>query len=343
MVPARRSEAYTAPAMNEIDDGSLTILARGADGAVEVLGADRIDEVDQLTDREGTLVWVIASAPDDARIADLGREFRLHPLALEDLRKQRQRPKLDAYERQHMIVCYEAVPGTPGGLSEIHVFVAARWLLSVHWGPTPMLDAERQRIAEGRGGTAETTGHLLYRLLDAAVDSYFPELDTISDRIDALEYRVLEEEADRQSLAEILSLKRRLLELRRVLAPMRDVANSLLRRDLEIVDEASVPYYQDLYDHLVRVLDQLDVYRDLLATVLDARLTVASNNLNAIMKRLTAFTVILMVPTLIAGIYGMNFEIMPELEWPFGYPLALAIMAAAVVISVTFFRRRGWF
>jgi magnesium transporter len=110
-----------------------------------------------------------------------------------------------------------------------------------------------------------------------------------------------------------------------------------------MVDDASVPYFQDLYDHLVRVLDQLDVYRDLLAAVLDARLTVASNGLNAIMKRLTAFTVVLMVPTLIAGIYGMNFERMPELDWPLGYPFALGLMAVAMVIAVAWFRRNDWF
>ena len=102
-----------------------------------------------------------------------------------------------------------------------------------------------------------------------------------------------------------------------------------------------MPYYQDLYDHLVRVIDQLDVYRDLLAAVLDARLTVASNSLNAIMKRLTAFTVILMVPTLIAGIYGMNFDYMPELGWPLGYPMALGLMALTVSVAIIFFRRRG--
>ena len=146
-------------------------------------------------------------------------------------------------------------------------------------------------------------------MLDAAVDSYFPELDRLSDRIDALEDRVLAGDADRSGLVELLELKRRLLELRRVLAPMRDMANALLRRDIGIVSDKSLPYYQDLYDHLVRVLDQVDLYRDLLATVLDARMTVASNSLSAIMKRLTAFTVILMVPTLIAGIYGMNFGI----------------------------------
>nr|MBA2263664.1 magnesium and cobalt transport protein CorA [Chloroflexota bacterium] len=145
------------------------------------------------------------------------------------------------------------------------------------------------------------------------------------------------------SLREVLAVKRRLLELRRILAPMRDVANQLLRRDVDLVGPSALPYYQDLYDHLVRVLDQLDVYRDLLATVLDARLTVASNSLNAIMKRLTAFTVILMVPTLIAGIYGMNFDRMPELDWPLGYPFALGLMALAVVAAVAWFRSRNWF
>ena len=175
----------------------------------------------------------------------------------------------------------------------------------MHWDPTPTVDAVRKRLA-AKG--VRRIGDLLYVLIDAAVDSYFPELDRMSERIDALEDSVLQGEADRRNLEEVLSLKRHLLELRRVLAPMRDVANLLLRRELDFVDDESEPYYQDLYDHLVRVLDQVDLYRDLLAAVLDARLSVASNNLNAIMKRLTAFTVVLMVPTLIAGIYAGDPE-----------------------------------
>jgi magnesium transporter len=329
--------------MTDVPEQPLVILARHPDGSVEEVPKERITEIDRLIDRSATMVWVSATNPGDEEIAHFEREFRLHPLAVEDLRKQQQRPKLDAYQSLHMVVAYEAVKDAPDGLSEIHIFIGAGWLLSVHWTPTPMLDAVRARFAHGRGDGTDSTGELLYALLDAAVDSYFPELDRVSDRIDALEDRVLRGEADRASLREILDLKRRLLSLRRVLAPMRDVANALLRRDLEIVNAVTAPYYQDLYDHLVRVLDQLDVYRDLLAAVLDARLTVASNNLNAIMKRLTAFTVIIMVPTLIAGIYGMNFDFMPELGWPFGYPLALSLMAAAVVVSVTYFWRKGWF
>ena len=134
-----------------------------------------------------------------------------------------------------------------------------------------------------------------------------------------------------------------LLELRRTLSPQRDLANALLRRDLPLVDDLTAPYFQDLYDHLIRVLDQLDLQRDLLASALEANLSVTSNNLNAIMKRLTAFTVVLMVPTLIAGIYGMNFHSMPELSWPLGYPLALGLMLITMVGATIFFRWKDWF
>ena len=324
-------------------DDSVLILARHPDGKVEEVTVERIDEIDRLIALPGTLVWVSAVDPSDELISELQREFRLHALAVEDLRKRNQRPKLDSYEGQRVLVAYEAVPEETTRLSEMHLFFAEKWVLSVQFGAMPMVDAALRRFADGGPGLADSVDALVYLVLDAAVDSYFPELDRLSDRIDALEDRVLGGDADRSGLIELLELKRRLLELRRVLAPMRDMANALLRRDIGIVSDKALPYYQDLYDHLVRVLDQVDLYRDLLATVLDARMTVASNSLSAIMKRLTAFTVILMVPTLIAGIYGMNFENMPELDWPLGYAWALGLMTTAVVVAVTWFRRNGWF
>ena len=194
---------------------------------------------------------------------------------------------------------------------------------------------------------ADTVGRkpagLLYTILDTIVDGYFPVLDHLSELIDDLEDRIIQGRQGVETLREVLELKRRLLKLRRVLAPQRDVANSLLRRDVELIDDQAVPYYQDLYDHLVRVLDQLDLYRDLVAAVLEANLSVTSNNLNAVMKRLTAFTVVLMVPTLIAGVYGMNFHGMPELSWPFGYPLALVVMAGLMGAIAWYFIRNDWF
>jgi magnesium transporter len=329
--------------MPEQDPTALITLVRHPDGRIEQLGPERLDEIDQLCAIDGTLVWVSARSPDTDTIEVLRREFNLHPLAVEDVQKRGQRPKLDPYVGQHMIVAYE-VTESEAELSEIHLFVGPGWLLTVTWDPTPMLDGVRQRFADGAKGLGGGgAGELLYAVLDAAVDSYFPEVDRLSDRISDLEDRVIDGDADGGSLREVLVIKRRLLNMRRILAPTRDVANQLVRRDIEVIEPATVPYYQDLYDHLVRVIDQLDVYRDLLAAVLDARLTVASNSLNAIMKRLTAFTVILMVPTLIAGIYGMNFDFMPELRHPLGYPLTLAFMALTAGVAITYFRRKGWF
>jgi len=141
----------------------------------------------------------------------------------------------------------------------------------------------------------------------------------------------------------MIRTRRRLLELRRVLAPQREVANALLRRDIGFIEEQADPYFQDLYDHLIRLLESVDLYRELLAGALDAQISVTSNNLNAVMKRLTAFTVLLMVPTLIAGVYGMNFAYMPELTWVVGYPMALTLMIVAMVAIGIIFWKRRWF
>ena len=331
--------------MADASENRIEILIRRPDGSAEALPPERLGEIDKIGAEPGTMVCVHVTDPSDELIDELGREFALHPLAVEDLRKRQQRPKIDTYADQHMIVVYEAIDGSGsgGGLSEIHIFVGKSWVLTVHWAPAPMIDAAHQRLEAHPESVGDAPGEVLYALLDSAVDSFFPELDRLSDRIDALEDRVLETDSDREALREILAIKRRLLDLRRVLAPMRDVANSLLRRETPLVDAAVVPYFQDLYDHLIRVLDQLDVYRDLLGTVLDARLSVASNSLNAVMKRLTAFTVVLMIPTLIAGIYGMNFTFMPELEWAAGYPLALIAMVVAAGAAIGFFWKHGWF
>ena len=205
------------------------------------------------------------------------------------------------------------------------------------------MESIEARFRQHPDAVATTPGSLVYAILDAVVDGYFPLIDRLSDQIEDLEDRILAGGKVAGTLRPILDLKRELLELRRTLSPQRDVANALLRRDLPLVDDASAPYFQDLYDHLVRVLDQLDLQRDLLASALEANLSVTSNNLNAVMKRLTAFTVIIMLPTLIAGIYGMNFHFMPELSWPLGYAFAVGAMAVVMIGAAIFFKRNDWF
>lgn len=312
-----------------------------------MLGTDDLSQIDELRSKPDHLVWLDISTPTPDDLALLRDEFDVHPLALEDLEKRKQRPKIDTYAEQQMIVSYEVLPAAEPGrsfeLGEVHLFAGPGYLISVRWQASPAIDGVSERFRQRTDAVATTPGALLYAILDAVVDGYFPLLDRLSDQIEDLEDRILEGGQIAGTLRSILALKRELLELRRTLSPQRDVANALLRRDLSLVDDASAPYFQDLYDHLVRVLDQLDLQRDLLASALEANLSVTSNNLNAVMKRLTAFTVVLMVPTLLAGIYGMNFRFMPELSWPFGYGFALGLMLVAMAGAALFFRARNWF
>jgi magnesium transporter len=326
---------------------SRLALALHPDGTLETLEESAFEGIDRLVSRRNTLVWLDIGDPTPEDFELLRREFGLHELAVEDLRKRRQRPKVDTYAGHHVIVAYEALPSRDQvrafDLGELHLFAGRGYLVSVHWGASPVIESVRERFQHRVSAVGPNAGWLLYAVLDTAVDGYFPLLDRISEAIDSLEDRILEGSGNRVQLREVLLLKRQLLELRRILGPMRDVANQLLRRDVEILDDEALPYYQDLYDHLVRVLDSLDLYRDLTAATLDAYESVTNNNLNQVVKRLTAVTVLIMVPTLIAGIYGMNFFFMPELELPYGYPAVLLGMLALTIGLAWWFRRRGYF
>jgi magnesium transporter len=324
-----------------------TCLARLPDGELQELSAREFDTIDGLRKKPDHVVWLDIASPTADDLKLLRQEFSVHPLALEDLEKRRQRPKLDRYAEQQIIVTYEVLePSEPDrhfDLGELHLFAGPGYLVSVRWQDSPAIKEVERRFRERPDAVARTPGSLVYALLDAALDGFFPLLDRLSDKIEDLEEVILAGGRTSDTLRIILGLKRKLLELRRNLSPQRDVANALLRRDLPLVDDTSAPYFQDLYDHTIRVLDQLDLQRDLLASALEANLSVTSNALNAVMKRLTAFTVVLMVPTLIAGIYGMNFHFMPELSWPFGYPLALGAMLLTMGGAAVFFRARDWF
>lgn len=341
----RAAPASTATEAIRPSATCLVLRRGGGGGRPTELPPERFDEIDHLRAEAGTLVWLAFRHPGGDELRLLEDEFGVHPLAAEDVRKRGQRPKLDTYSDQHMLVLFEAIAtGSESGafeLAELHLFAGPGWLVTVQWGESPAVDSARSQFERLTGEVG--VGGLVYWVFDAAADSYFPTLDAMAERTEALEDRVLEGDGDQESLREMLAIKRQLLELRRVLGAMREVANALLRRDAPLVEDRTVPYFRDLYDHLVRILDQVDLYRDLLASLVDARLTTTSNSLNAIMRRLTAITVILMAPTLIAGIYGMNFELMPELRWPLGYPFALGLMAATMIGAYVFFRRRDWF
>src|SRR5215213_5084169 len=201
------------------------------------------------------------------------------------------------------------------------MFLGANYLVTVHRHRIGAIDRADELWPQWLDRAENEAGLLAYLLIDAIVDDYFPLLDRISDRMDDLEDEIFSD-FDPESVREIFLVKKQLVYLRRVVAPLREVFNTLLRRDQPMFEREIRFYFQDVYDHLIRVSDAIDTLRDLLGSIMDAYLSMSSNRMNVVMKRLTSISTILMSVTLIAGVYGMNFELMPELKWRYGYVVA---------------------
>jgi len=303
-------------------------------------------QISDVIGREGTLLWVDVQQPQPDEIALLQEEFGLHPLAIEDATIRHERPKVEQFEGFLLIIFY-ALQYEPGDQSlawhQISIFAGRNYVLTLHNAGLPELDliSDRWKTNHAQLKT-HAPGMLVYAMLDALVDAYLPIVDIVSDHIDAIEDSVFEE-FDTEALQKIFHLKRDLLTMRKILTPERDVLNALMRRDTPVYNDDAARYFQDVYDHLLRVLDSVDTFRDLLSSALDSYLSVQSNRMNQVMKTLTASSIILMSMGLIAGIYGMNFVHMPELEWQIGYYLALGLMALVAGGMGLWFKRRDWF
>ena len=229
---------------------------------------------------------------------------------------------------------------------ELDIFVGINYLITVHTEFIRELDEVAQRWK--RNGTLldKGVGILLYSLLDTIVDRYFPVSDELVDQAEELEDRLFadtETVRERQLTLDLLALKKQFLTFRRIATPERDVLNVLTSRDSPFFSEHIILYFRDVSDHITRLADTLDLYRDQLSTIMDANLSVVSNDLNKVMRTLTAMSIILMFDSLLAGIYGMNFENMPELKWYYGYFGLLAFMAVVSILLLLYFRRLKWF
>jgi len=303
----------------------------------------RLEDLSELITEKQTTIWVDVVGPTPEEIARIGEEFHFHPLALEDVARGGQRPKVDQYDDYQFIVFYGLTISADRCQSrEVDIFLGKHYMVTFHASDLPAIAqiAERWRANAAKLGN-HSVGFLLHSLLDALVDEYFPVLDDIAERSENLEEAIIL--AGQPTLqAEILRLRRELLLIRRVAGPERDVMNVLIRRDPPLFGSKEMVYFQDLFDHLLRVTDTVDIYRDMLSSVLDANLSMVSYTLNVVVKRLTSYSIILMSISIIAGIYGMNFVYMPELDWRWGYPFALGLMVAIATAEVGIFRRIGW-
>lgn len=291
------------------------------------------------------IVWVDLLDATREELAWAGAHFGLHPLALEDARKGGQRPKVEHYDTHFFLVLYDCGFDRKSCqviMRELDVWVGPGFVVTSHRHPMARLGDARERWIESPEARREGAGFLAYLIADAVIDGYFPLLDEVQDSLEEVEDRIFLQYTP-AILTELFSLKKQMLFFRRVVAPTRDAFVMLVRREVPLIGATTTLHMQDVYDHLIRVTDTLDLYRDLVASAVDVTMSMAANRTNDTMKRLTTISAVLMSVTLVAGIYGMNFTHMPELNWPWGYGYALGLMAAIGLGLVAWFKRLRYF
>jgi magnesium transporter len=290
---------------------------------------------------------------DEDVLRRMGGVFGLHPLVLEDVVNVPQRPKVEEYDEQLLLIARMIMPKKSGKgfMSEQVSFILGRhYLLTVQEEPAnDSFDPVRDRIRSNKGLIRkEGADYLMYALLDAVIDGFFPVLEDYGEAIEDLEDEVVSNPTH-QTLEKIHKLKRELLMMRRAIWPQRDAINSLIRDGSDLISNDVRVYLRDCYDHAVQVLDMVETYRELASSLMDVYLSSVSNKMNEVMKLLTVISTIFIPLTFVAGVYGMNFNPeksplnMPELNWYYGYPLCWAVMGAIAASLVFYFYRKGWF
>jgi magnesium transporter len=308
------------------------------DGTTTLVDPGDVSEAIKVKDQ---LVWVDVAAPDEDDLTLIQEEFSLHSLAMEDVRERHQRPKLEHYPDHAFIVAYTAER------KEVGIFIGPTWLITVREddtsGEASFLDGARKRFERTRADHA-TVGFLLYIILDELVDGYFSRNDDVEDELEELENRIFSDETidERQVQQELFDVRRRLVIYRRLAMPTRDVLAALLRREVEWIDDNAVTHLQDVFDHVLRAIDMVDNHRELMGNAVDAHLAIMSNRMNKVMKRMTSWGAILLGSTIVTGIYGMNFEHMPELAWRWGFWWAMGIMAFITIAGYIWFSSKDW-
>jgi magnesium transporter len=343
---------FSSPGTLIIDPSSprpaLRVLAYGPEGFHEA-AAESVGQACELLGR-WPVTWLnVDGLGDEAVLREIGQRFELHRLALEDVVNTHQRAKVEQYDKHLFIVLRMALIADHLETEQLSLFLGKGFVLTFQEGhPGDCFDPVRQRIRKG-GGRLRSAGsdYLAYALLDGVIDAYFPILEAYGEALEHLEDDLLVR-PDEELVARIHEVKRDLLTLRRAIWPLRDAIGALLREENPLVRPETVPYLRDCYDHTVQIVDLVETYRELASGFMDVYLSSVSNRMNEIMKVLTVISTIFIPLTFIAGIYGMNFNPqasplnMPELNWPWGYPFSLLLMAGVAVALLVFFRRKGW-
>jgi magnesium transporter len=305
-----------------------------------------VADLPELLKNESAVIWVDMESPTAADERVLLDVFHFHPLTVEDCRENRHYPKVEEFDSY----IYFIVHGVTGDTSpdrfntiELDGFLGPNYVITYHHNMFRSINNVKQLLRTTPIACQRGPAYLLHQILDQVVDFYSPVLDDFDDRIDKLEDDIFTlKRPNNQILTEVMALKRSVLRLRRISGKQMDILHRMSRGEFALIPDDMRPFYRDVYDHLVRVVDLAESYRDLISSSLEAYLSVVSNRLNEIMKVLTIFSAIMLPLTFIAGVYGMNFENMPELHSRYGYYAVWVIMIVVAVGMLLFFKRRGW-
>jgi magnesium transporter len=311
-----------------------------------------LEEIAQATEDKcsaarGTgVVWLnVDGLKDTALVERIGKQYGIHPLVLEDLLNTEQRPKLEDYSDHLFVVVHMLSAGTDGEVvkEQVSLVLGRGFIVTFQEQGGDVFNGVRGRLRQGRGRIrSRGADYLLYALLDAIVDQYFVLLEKIDDAIEALESR-LEDAPTQATLHALHSHKRDMIYLRRAIWPLREALAGLQRDELGLVQPETRLFLRDVHDHTLRIIETIETLRELLAGMVDVHLSILSVRMNNVMKVLTVIATIFIPLTFIAGVYGMNFDFMPELHWRWGYPLIMLFMGAVGVAMLLAFKRRNWF
>ncbi len=302
-----------------------------------------VDEAGSWAARHGHLVWVGLLEPDEELLRRVQRQFDLHPLAIEDALHAHQRPKIEVYGDAVFMVL-RTVRLTDGRIhfGETHVFAGCNYVVTVRHGASATYSPVRARCESSPDLLRHGVDFVLYAVMDYVVDCYFPVLDALEADMGRLEQSLMRRPPTAAEVERIAQVRRDLERLRRAASPLLDVCSRLERFPLPMIDKEMHPYFRDVYDHVIRVNEAVASLRELLAFSFEASMMLASARQNDVTRKLAAWAAILAVPTAVAGIYGMNFENMPELKWSYGYYGVLGMIAVLCAFLYWRFKRTGW-
>jgi magnesium transporter len=308
------------------------------------LGDIPVAGIAQYLQQPHTFVWVELHDPNADELAELQRAFDLHPLAVEDALVGHQRPKIEEYGDSLFAVLH--IVEADGGeyhIGELAIFAGAKYIVAVRSRAHQEFAEVRARCEREPKLLKHGPGYILYALMDAVVDRYFPALDILEDELDGIEQRIFAPQGvPRENIEGLYGLKQRLMIMKHAVAPLLEGVSNLSGARVPLLCSKITEYFRDIYDHLQRLNQTADSIRDTIATAISVNLSMVTLQENETMKRLAAYAALLAVPTMIAGIYGMNFEHMPELKWRFGYGFSVLVMVAIDAYLYVRFRKAKW-